>query len=168
MSEVDLKRAYEVFLQAAEMATDQADVFIKAACGDDRQLLGKVFSLIKASQASDAFLEDMMVDAQAFQLNEIEDHCYRDRQFGPYQVLLILKQGGMGRVFLVRCADGEFSRQAIQADDPRVVAEAVTLIGENQRLMADHQAAEASLKEALVLLNMNTLFLTVTAPLPKY
>ena len=140
MSEVDLKRAYEVFLQATEMAPDQAEAFISQACGEDQALMDKVQSLISASQASEAFLGDMMAEAHAFQLNEIEDHCYRNRQFGPYQVMSILKQGGMGSVFLARRADGEFSR--------RVIIKMVQMgmnFSQNQTLFAHEKKILASL-----------------------
>ncbi|MCB1583594.1 MAG: serine/threonine protein kinase [Xanthomonadales bacterium] len=113
MNDVDLNRAYAIFLQASELETDDQEQWVLKACGEDAHLLQKVKSLLKASKASSDFLDDMMDDTHAFQLNEIEDHCYRGRQFGPYQVISILKQGGMGSVFLARRADGEFNRRVI-------------------------------------------------------
>lgn len=113
MSEVDLNRAYEIFLRAAELEPIEADKWIHESCAGDQALLDKVKDLIKASKASTDFLDGMMADAHDFQLNEIEDHCFRGRQFGPYQVISILKQGGMGSIFLARRADGEFKRRVI-------------------------------------------------------
>lgn len=113
MNDVDLNRAYAIFLKAAELEGDAVEKWVNEACGEDNKLQQKVQDLIVASKASSEFLDGMMDDTHAFQLNEIEDHCYRDRQFGPYQVISILKQGGMGSVFLARRADGEFSRRVI-------------------------------------------------------
>lgn len=140
MSQADTQRVHELFLQAVDMDPEQAQAFLDEVCADDQPLRDKVNRLLEASQASADFLNDMMADAHAYGLNEIEDHCFRDRQFGPYQVISILKQGGMGSVFLARRADGEFNR--------RVIIKMIQMgmnFNQNQTLFAHEKKVLASL-----------------------
>ncbi len=110
----DIKQqAQQIFLQALELEATDKEQYINQACHGQPELLAAVKALIQAEQQSQQFFQQLAGSFQQTHLNEIEDHCFRDFQVGQYQILHILKQGGMGSIFLARRANGEFERGVV-------------------------------------------------------
>ena len=113
MTDQPSQQALEIFLHAIELSDPERSKYVKEACTGSQQLLDEVNELLASEQASGDFFNALEGDISNTQLNEIEEHCFRDFQVGPYQIKNIIKQGGMGSIFLARRADGEFEREVI-------------------------------------------------------
>jgi len=70
-------------------------------------------NLLDSHKSSDDYFVNLENSVASSHLNEIEDHLFRDIDFGNYQIIKILKQGGMGTVFLAKRSDGEFEREVV-------------------------------------------------------
>ncbi len=105
------KKGQKIFLQAIEKKKQQRPDYIQKTCLDDPQLLAYVQDLLAAKKKSGVYFSNLK--DSVFPLNEIEEHCFRDFQVGQYQISNLLKQGGMGSIFLAHRADGEFEREVI-------------------------------------------------------
>lgn len=110
-----MQKGQNIFLNAIDMVKEKNDChsYIYESCGDDKELLDYVLNLLKAHQSSDQYFDELESSITSSHLNEIEDHLFRDIDFGHYQILNVLKQGGMGTIFLARRCDGEFERKVV-------------------------------------------------------
>ncbi len=113
MSHGPSEQVMEIFLQAAELSGEEQQTFLAEACGEDMVLRQQVDQLLAHELASEDFFATLENDISQTQLNEIEEHCFRGFHIGPYQIKNLIKQGGMGSIFLAQRADGEFEREVI-------------------------------------------------------
>ena len=72
-----------------------------------------VLNLLSSLDSSDEYFDDLQKNITATQMNEIDDHLFRDNNIGNYRIINVIKQGGMGTVFLAERADGEFERKVV-------------------------------------------------------
>ncbi len=107
------KIGQELFLQAAGLSVDKWSDFLDANCHQDAELKSYVEKLLYSLDSSTEYFDRFEQSVSSSQLNEIDDHLFRDREFGNYQIISVLKQGGMGSLFLARRADGEFERDVV-------------------------------------------------------
>ena len=84
---------------------EQVD-FLKAACGDDRDLFEEILTLLRDQETLDSFLENGISDGIVQ-----EEESYRGQRFGPYDIEQRIGSGGMGAVYLAERADGAFRKQ---------------------------------------------------------
>jgi serine/threonine-protein kinase len=103
----------EIFLKAIELKSEQQLEFINNSCGNDSELVDYVNKLLIAHKSSDKYFDELEDSISSVQLNEIEDHLHRNSNFGNYQIIKVMKQGGMGVIFLAKRADGEFERTVV-------------------------------------------------------
>ena len=104
------------------------DEFARRACGGDparaRQLLELVAAHDRAAAWFDGFAAELASDADL----EIDAGGGRPRQVGAWRIVRLLGRGGMGAVYLVERADGQFEQQAALKisrdgfDDPAAMA----------------------------------------------
>ncbi len=113
MTSNDKQHAHILFLQAVEMNQQQRVTFLHQECEDNEEMLQYIEDLLLGHEASDDFFEELESTITATHLNEIEDHLFRDSDFGNYQIISVIKQGGMGTLFLAKRADGEFERKVV-------------------------------------------------------
>lgn len=113
MNQPPNSQTHDLFLQALELSPDEQSTFIDQIHQSDPELAHEVRDLLATAQASEDYFTGLEDSISVAQLNEIEDHCFRDFQVGQYQIQNIIKQGGMGSIFLARRADGEFKREVI-------------------------------------------------------
>lgn len=104
------QRIKEAFNAARERTGEARRSVLRDRCGHDPELLAEVRSLLRAGEEEgpvDPLLERMgaMLNRRAMQ-DRNEGH-----QIGPYELVEELGQGGMGRVFLARRADGQFDQR---------------------------------------------------------
>ncbi|MEM6644838.1 MAG: serine/threonine-protein kinase, partial [Bacteroidota bacterium] len=96
--------------------------FLDTACADDPSLRREVEDLLDADTEADAFLEARAardVERLMAHLNTPEPL----ERIGPYRMLRVLGQGGMGTVYLAERADGLFEqRVAIKVMQPQHIA----------------------------------------------
>ena len=113
MTDQPSQQALEIFLQAIELDDSKRFEYIKESCAGSQGLIDEVKQLLETEQASGDFFKALEGAISNSQLNEIEEHCFRDFHVGPYQIKNVIKQGGMGSIFLAQRADGEFEREVI-------------------------------------------------------
>ena len=113
MTPKDKDKGHDIFLQAVEISESDREAFINDACESNEKLQNYVLSLLSSHKSSESYFDELEEIITATQMNEIEDHLFRDNTIGNYQIISILKQGGMGTVFLAQRADGEFERKVV-------------------------------------------------------
>ena len=113
MNKQDKLLGQDIFLQSIEQYPDQRENFVRNACSHKPLMYQYVMDLLKAHDSANTYFDDLEDSISSTHLNEIEDHLYRDIDFGQYQIINILKQGGMGTILLARRSDGEFERTVV-------------------------------------------------------
>ena len=99
-----------IFYAALEQTPAQRDAFLDQACSGDESLKREVQSLLAASGKTLSFLKDR-VEAAAHTLDEDEKGEAIGRPIGPYRLLRVLGEGGMGCVYLAERADAAYRQQ---------------------------------------------------------
>lgn len=104
------KRLQELFDRAVEMEPAPRKTYLDEACGDDREMLRQVESLILAGDQVGSFLEDAVQDAMERSAEEPIPTMEGER-LGAYEIRSLIDRGGMGEVYLAVRADDEFDMQ---------------------------------------------------------
>ncbi len=97
----------ELFHAALELAGDERGAYLDRVCGADPNLRREVDALLAADEEAEAFLGHEQRDALAggFTAGALP------RRLGPYRLLEVAGQGGMGLVLRAERADGAFEQQ---------------------------------------------------------
>lgn len=91
-------RIQSLFHEAASLPAEQRTTYLRSACGDDNELRERVESML----VEDASLLDKDVTYVAQSVLPDETPL---RNFGPYKIVRLLGQGGMGVVYLAERED---------------------------------------------------------------
>ncbi|UCE46966.1 MAG: protein kinase, partial [Phycisphaerales bacterium] len=91
-----------IFYAALKMKSQaERNAYIKAACGNNIDLMNRIEALLKAHDAEDSFLDVPAVDPNAT-LEESPSIEGPGTRIGRYEVLELIGEGGMGLVYLAQ------------------------------------------------------------------
>lgn len=96
----NLKQIEEMFHRVMEVAPAARAGYLEEACVDDADLRREVDSLISAYESSGGILEDSAVTLAMRVLGAEDAVSMVGQEVGPYKILSLLGQGGMGAVYL--------------------------------------------------------------------
>ena len=105
--------AHSIFLQAIELDKNEQIKFVKEKTQGNNQIYEYIMNLVSSHDSSNEFFHELEKTIFETHLNEIEEHHHRDVDFGKYQIINVIKQGGMGTIFLAQRSDGEFERKVV-------------------------------------------------------
>lgn len=96
------QRVQEVFDQACALPETEQGAFVSAMCGDEN-LAAEVMAMLLHDSAANSLLDGNLADVAHRTLSSPEP--VRAKQFGPYRVIRLLGEGGMGVVYLAERED---------------------------------------------------------------
>ncbi|MBZ5664928.1 MAG: serine/threonine-protein kinase [Acidobacteriia bacterium] len=97
-----------LFYAALELAPDARSAFLDENCGSDPELRREVESLLHSSGKTLGFLSDPVQDAVH---GIAEEEALSGKRIGAYQILRLIGEGGMGKVYLAARADDVYKKQ---------------------------------------------------------
>lgn len=103
------KSVKDIFNNAISLDKDKREEYLDEACGNNDILKNEVKSLIISFERSGEFLNNPDKDLQ-LSLSPEED-LYLNKNIGPYNIVSVIAEGGMGRVYLGVRSDKEFSQK---------------------------------------------------------
>jgi len=96
------QRIDQLFHEALEHESGQRTAFLSAACAGDDSLCEEVQALLDSHEQSQDFIEGSAGDLAASLLVGGDLKLKKGQKVGPYRVLSLIAEGGMGQVYLAR------------------------------------------------------------------
>ncbi len=113
-----LRRAEELFDEAAELPLAARERFLEERCGEDRELRESLRRLLDALDSMGDFMEPAARDRAQALLDEDEPHPER---IGRYEIVRVVGRGGMGIVYESR-QESPHRRVALKVIHPAFVS----------------------------------------------
>jgi len=108
MSPERWNRIQELFIAAADMDGSERDLFLRAECAGDADLLMELRSLLDCDNKSSITISLGVQQAAA---SLMLSDSLAGKRIGPYAIIRELGQGGMGAVYLAARADDQYQKQ---------------------------------------------------------
>lgn len=101
----------ELFLAASELPAGQRSSFMDEACNGDSDLRDAVNSMLAADELDEQFIEAPAMELAAGLIESYKFEPDEVHQIGPYQLMKLLGEGGMGAVYLASRSDDHYQKQ---------------------------------------------------------
>ena len=98
-------RIQSLFHDAADVPQDEQKAFLEAACGDDEELALEVLAMLDQDARGHSLLDRNLADIAQETLAKSRSTSLILKEIGPYRILQLLGEGGMGVVYLAERKD---------------------------------------------------------------
>ncbi len=105
------QRVDRLLAAAMELDPEARSAYLARAAEGDTEVEGEVRSLLAADAEAERFLESPGQVLGGLGADGLDDGSVAGRRIGPYRLLRLLGQGGMGTVFLAARDDDEYRQQ---------------------------------------------------------
>src|SRR5579863_5891651 len=97
MDSIRWQQIQKLFHEAAELPPSEQQGFLKNACGEDKEILSEILTMLQQDASGASLLDHSLADVAH---KTLAGSVYFSKDFGPYQLIRLLGEGGMGVVYL--------------------------------------------------------------------
>ncbi len=98
-------RIQTIFHDAADLPQADQNAFVEAACGDDKTLLAEVLAMLHQDASGHSLLDRNIADVAHATFAKSAPESLILKEIGPYKIIRLLGEGGMGVVYLAERRD---------------------------------------------------------------
>ena len=102
----------DLLMAALELAEEQREEFLHKACGEDKALLERLSKMVRVALLDGSFMKNPVFELPPTTREREIDPA--ERVIGPYKLLQIIGEGGMGTVFMAEQTEPVERRVALK------------------------------------------------------